>query len=315
MSEKSVSRPRFHRFGNMFPPEEVMERSYLMAEKPFQIYGNLYFVGNTWCSSHLIDTGDGLILLDTPCLNELALLIHSITTLGFRLADLKYIVVSHAHPDHYGAVRALVHLTGAKTFIGRIDAEDMVKNRERLAHMHRKGTRLDEGFTPDVLLEDGDIIRLGNTEMRCVLTPGHTVGCMSHFWTAYDGEEQKRVGIYGGAGFVSLQEGFIKKMGLPADIRETFAKSIEKVRGEQVDISLGNHPFHNDTYDKFELREAEGGNPFIDPSEWNRFLDELSDEYQAFLTMTREEIDAMYGESGFLLYRDIVTPHLLGDDR
>ena len=36
---------------------------------------------------------------------------------------------------------------------------------------------------PDVELQDGDLIQLGNTTIRCVLTPGHTIGVMSHFWT------------------------------------------------------------------------------------------------------------------------------------
>ena len=57
----------FNRFGNMSPTQEYMHRPYLMNRAPFQIRGNLYFVGNLWCSSHLIDTGEGLILLDTPC--------------------------------------------------------------------------------------------------------------------------------------------------------------------------------------------------------------------------------------------------------
>lgn len=299
----------FRRFGNMFPPEEVMRRSYLMAEEPFRIYGNLYFVGNTWCSSHLIDTGEGLILLDVPCLNELAYLINSIYTLGFRLADLKYIVVSHAHCDHYGSVRALVHLTGAKTFIGEIDGRDMLDHPDRFAKHNVMGHRVDECFEPDVLLQDGDVIRLGNTEIRCVLTPGHTIGCMSHFWTAYDGQESKRVGIYGGAGFLALQEGFIKKMGLPSDIRQTFADSIEKVFDEEVDIMLGNHPFHNDTFEKHE-QQTETNNPFVNSEEWKRYLGGLRDEYQTFLTMTEEQIHATYGESKFLVYRDIVTPYL-----
>jgi len=33
--------------------------------EPFRIFGNLYFVGTTFVSSHVIDTGDGLILLDS----------------------------------------------------------------------------------------------------------------------------------------------------------------------------------------------------------------------------------------------------------
>lgn len=84
----------FNRFGNMSPTQEYMHRPYLMNRAPFQIRGNLYFVGNLWCSSHLIDTGEGLILLDTPCAGSMPGLIHNIWKLGFNPEDLKYIIVS-----------------------------------------------------------------------------------------------------------------------------------------------------------------------------------------------------------------------------
>lgn len=61
----------FNRFGNMMPPEEEVKRPYLIDRAPFRILENLYYVGNQWCSSHLIDTGDGLLLLDTPCASGL----------------------------------------------------------------------------------------------------------------------------------------------------------------------------------------------------------------------------------------------------
>ena len=149
----------FNRFGNMMPPEEYRNRPYLMYRDPFQIAGNLYFVGNEWCSSHLIDTGEGLILLDTPAASGFPGLISNICKLGFRLADLKYIVVSHAHADHYGCVRALVHITGAKTFLGAVDAKDMAENPDRMEEMNRDIGPYNECFIPDVLLEDGDVKR------------------------------------------------------------------------------------------------------------------------------------------------------------
>lgn len=280
----------FNRFGNMMPPEEYRDRPYLMYRDPFRIAGNLYFVGNEWCCSHLIDTGAGLILLDTPAASGLPGLIRNICKLGFRLEDLKYIIVSHAHADHYGCVRALVHMTGAKTFLGAVDARDMAENPDRMNEMNQDIGPYNECFVPDVLLEDGDTIRLGNTEIRCVLTPGHTIGVMSHFWTLEDEGRTLRVGIYGGAGFVSLTEEFLTRADLPLSLREDFRKSIDKVWDEPVDIMLGNHPFHNDTYRKLERRKNEPSDPFIDPTEWRRFLQELKDRYDVFLAKTPEEL-------------------------
>lgn len=73
----------------------------------------------------MIDTGEGLILMDTPCAGSMPGLIHNIWKLGFNPEDLKYIIVSHAHTDHYACVNALVHLSGAKTFLSAVDAKDM----------------------------------------------------------------------------------------------------------------------------------------------------------------------------------------------
>lgn len=278
----------FNRFGNMMPPEAYKNRPYLMYRDPFRIAGNLYFVGNEWCCSHLIDTGEGLILLDTPTASGLPGLIRNIYKLGFCLEDLKYIVVSHAHTDHFGCVQALVHMTGAKTFLGEVDARDMAENPERMAAMNADMGPYNECFTPDILLRDGDVIRLGNTEIRCVLTPGHTIGVMSHFWTLEDEGRTLHVGIYGGAGFISLSKEFLKNNGLPLSLRDDFSRSIEKVWDEPVDIMLGNHPFHNDTYLKQERRKEGGENPFIDPEEWRRFLQELKDKYMVFLEQTAD---------------------------
>ena len=205
----------FNRFGNMSPTQEYMHRPYLMNRAPFQIRGNLYFVGNLWCSSHLIDTGEGLILLDTPCAGSMPGLIHNIWKLGFNPEDLKYIIVSHAHTDHYACVNALVHLSGAKTFLSAVDAKDMREHPERMEAMNRELGYYNESFVPDVELQDGDLIQLGNTTIRCVLTPGHTIGVMSHFWTLQDGQDTIRVGIYGGAGFVSVSEAALRRNGMP----------------------------------------------------------------------------------------------------
>jgi metallo-beta-lactamase class B len=289
----------------MFPPKEMLDRSYLLAEEPFKIKGNLYSIGNTWCSSHLIDTGEGLIILDVPCIAEMPYLIDAIWRLGFDPKDIKYIIVSHAHVDHYGCVNALKQISGAKTFMGKIDVKDMKESLERFDDMNKSQHGFNESFVTDVELEDGDIVELGNTKIRCVLTPGHTIGTMSHFWDLEEDGKTYHVGIYGGAGFGSVSTGALKRMNLPLSLQEEFGKSIDKVWNENVDIMLGNHPFHNDIYDKHERMIAGEQDAFVDSSEWKRFLTELRDGYTRFLKMSKDEVDNMYKRSAFLNYRNI----------
>lgn len=292
----------FNRFGNMMPPAEYMRSPYKMDRHPFCIAGNLFFVGNLWTSSHLIDTGDGLILLDTPCAGGLPGLLRNIWELGYELSQLKYIVISHAHPDHYGSANALAHLSGAKVFLGRVDAEYMRTHPERMDRWNRDVGFYNESCVPDVELEDGDVVSLGNTRMRCVLTPGHTIGVMSHFWdTEIDGKTM-HVGIYGGAGFVTVSEKALREENLPLSLQKSFSDSIDKVWNEPVDIMLGNHPFHNDTYQKWEKAQPGGANPFVDSAEWHRFLSDLRTRYSDFLRKTPEEVAAMYVTSQFCDY-------------
>ena len=212
--------------------------------------------------------------------------------------------------DHYGAVRALVHLTGAKTFMGELDVADMAKAGERFERMNHEAGRFNESFQADVALKDGDVVELGNTKIRCVLTPGHTVGVMSHFWETEEDGKKYRVGIYGGAGFISLSEDRLKECGLTMEMRDTFSRSIDKVWDEKVDVMLGNHPFHNDTYEKHERVLRGEKDAFIDPGEWRRYLQELRDRFADYRKLSQEEIGVMYQKSYFFVYRDKAIPFL-----
>ena len=137
---------------------------------PFRIFGNLYYVGARFGTSHMIDTGKGLILLDTGLPQTLHLIVQGIWELGFDPRNIKYIIHSHGHYDHIGGTKALVALSGAKTFIGAGD-EDYVNGKIDLTWAKELGYRYDETFEPDEIVHDGDVITLGNTAITCIATP------------------------------------------------------------------------------------------------------------------------------------------------
>jgi len=222
------------------------------AIEPFKIIGNTYFVGTFPASSHLIDTGDGLILIDTGYSDTLFLLINSIYKLGFSPYDVKYIIHTHRHRDHTEATAAFVHLTGAKTCIGKKDAQKV-----RIY------------FEPDVLLSDGDVIRLGNTEIEVVETPGHTEGTISLFYETEEKGIKYQVGTFGGAGVNTLAKGKFDY----ENCRNDYLESLNKLRKRKVDVFIGNHVWNNDTVRKAFVLKATGENLFIDTHIWNEFLD------------------------------------------
>ena len=238
--------------------------------KPFKIFGNLYFVGTEPASTHLIDTGEGLILIDTGYQQSLYLVLNNIWELGFSVYDIKYLVHTHGHIDHMGATRALVELTGAKTFLGRADKE-YANGKLDLSYAKELGMEFKETFQLDVLIDNGDVIRLGKTEITCVATPGHTPGAMSYFFDVTDGIETYRAGLHGGMGINTLSAEFLNKYNLPFSLRDDFRNSMLRLNKEKVDIFLGNHMQHNHTLEKRQRVLAGDKYAFVDKSEWEPY--------------------------------------------
>ena len=252
----------------------MMEYPWEKAMEPFNLLGNTWFIGMEPASTHLIDTGDGLILLDSGYQEGLYLLIDNIYRCGFKPSDVRYIVHSHGHIDHAAATKALASLTGAETFIGAGDREMVNGIRSELTwapeyEMHFHGV-----FEPDHLLYDGDRITLGNVVMECVATPGHTAGTFSFFWDIEFEGKIYRAGTMGGAGLNTMQSWYVKKYALESENwRGAFRSSIARCRREKVDIFIGNHANQNQTPEKYQELLAGNKLAFYDPEAWGKFLD------------------------------------------
>ena len=249
---------------------------------PFKIFGPLYFCGAHFGTSHLIDSGDGLILLDSGVERTAAWLIESIWELGFDPRRLRYIIHSHGHFDHTGATPILKRLSGATTFIGAGD-ENLVNGRLPLTWEEELGFSPNERFEADVIMHDGEIISLGNVQIRCVSTPGHTPGTMSFFFDLQENGQILRAGMHGGVGINSMEKKFLISRGLDTSCREQFLPGLEKLRHEHVDIFIGNHIWNNHLPEKYAKMQSGGPNPFINPEDWPRFLDECAAAYRDML--------------------------------
>lgn len=255
--------------------------------KPFKIFGNLYFVGTIPASTHLIDTGDGLIVIDPGYPQSLYIVINNICELGFKIKDIKYIVITHGHYDHLGATKALKELTGAKTFIGKEDVT-YANGTEDLTWAKELETEYYEAFEPDVLISHNDVIALGNTKILCKDAPGHTPGTKAFFFDVSDGKTTLRAAMHGGVGMNSMKRNFLDKYGLSTDVRDKFVPAIESFMNEKVDILLGNHVGNNDTVGKGN-KITEDFNPFVDATAWKKFLVSV---IECYYNMVNEELNS-----------------------
>ena len=253
---------------------------------PHQVYGNVYFVGSVSGSSHLVDSEDGLILIDSGYPQTLYLLLENIRALGFDPKKIRHIIHSHGHYDHLGATRALIELYHPITYLGEGDVDYATGHRD-LTWARELGYTFIEKFTPDVLLKDGDRMNIGGIDFEFIHTPGHTEGAMSIFFNAEGKQGAKRCGMIGGAGFNSLQPEFLDRNGLPLTLQTEFLCSLNRLDQEHVDVHLGNHIHCNNMIEKLYRRESDGVNYFVDPDCWHTFIRQTRAAFEALVGVSK----------------------------
>ena len=137
---------------------------------PHRIIGNLYYVGTASLAAFLVVTPQGNILINSTYERNVPVIQKSIEQLGFKFADTKILVGSHAHGDHQEGDALVKQLTGAQVMA-------MAEDVPALESMKPGG----KSHPIDRVLHDGDTVALGGATLVAHLTPGHTRGCTT--WT------------------------------------------------------------------------------------------------------------------------------------
>ncbi|NWF77013.1 MAG: MBL fold metallo-hydrolase [Chloroflexi bacterium] len=157
----------------------------------------------SWSTNvYAIEGSDGHILVDSGWDSQESLwaLQEGLKAAHLKLRDIKKVVITHIHPDHYGLSTKIKQICGAQVAIHKIDADfifprykdfaDLMQKTEDL--LRQNGVPADElpqlvgaslwmnkYVTPDlpeVKLEDGDVISNGSFEFEVLWTPGHSLG-------------------------------------------------------------------------------------------------------------------------------------------
>lgn len=251
---------------------------------PFKIYGNVYYVGDSWVCVHLIDTGDGLLLIDCGNVGAKHLLIKAIYDMGFRPDDVKWIILSHGHLDHIGAANFFRDMFGTKLYLGEPDAV-MFRDKPEFSFIQDSTDFLDDVFEPDVVIRDGDVLNFGNVTIKCFLVPGHTEGCVALFFDGTEDGVTRHFGYYGGFGFNTMTVDALDEYGdTEHKMWDIYSASLDKVMDMPVDIFLGNHTDNNRLPDKIEIMKRTGSNDcFIDSNEWKAYLLKKKEELKEFV--------------------------------
>ncbi len=141
---------------------------------------------------HVVETGRGLILVDTGFKSAARDVMQLIDQLGYAPRDVRLIFLTHAHIDHISSAAELRRQTGAPIALHKADVSKARAGKHKLPTgrgamgiaMERafNGLRLQlryEPFEPDVLLKEGDTLEEFGWNAQVLETPGHTQGSMS----------------------------------------------------------------------------------------------------------------------------------------
>jgi metallo-beta-lactamase class B len=162
-------------------------------QAPFKIIGNVYYVGSNNIASILVTTPEGHILLDTGTHKMGAVLFPNIVKLGFKPADIKVMLISHAHYDHMETMEIMRRITGATVAALEAEVPSLVSG-------HDLGSNETWGHEPvqvGRVLKSGEDIKLGGSTVKAIWTPGHTLGAAAYFISTQEDGKTYQI-VYGG---------------------------------------------------------------------------------------------------------------------
>ena len=245
----------------------VVIKKWTAPFEPFQLIGNIYYVGTDGIAVYIIKTSQGLILMDTALPESTGMIKANIAKLGFKLADIKIILNSHAHFDHTGGLAEIKQDTGAQLIAGERD-KPLLEG----GYYPGDEKNADLAFPPvkvDRAVKEGDKVTLGDTTLTAHAMPGHTPGCTSWEMTVKDAGQDRDV-LFFCSGTVALNRlvGQPTYPGIVDDYRSTFAKA----KAMKVDVLLGPHPEVYGMQEKRAQMKDGAPNPFVKPGEIQTYV-------------------------------------------
>ena len=244
---------------------------------PYKIAGNLYYVGSKGLSSYLITTPQGHILINSSFEKSVPLIREAIEKLGFKMSDVKILLISHAHNDHCAGSAAVKELSACKYMVMDADVPEIEAGGKGNFHY----TRPSSGYPPlkvDRVLHDGDEVKLGDAVLVAHKTPGHTKGCTTWTMKVTDGGKTYNVVIVGSPN-VNAGYKLVNNAAYP-EIAQDYEKSFRIWKSLPCDIFLGAHGDYYGMLAKAAKTKEGGANPWVDPEGYKAYIAEREQAFR-----------------------------------
>lgn len=165
--------------------------------EPFKIIGNLYFVGISSGECFLLTSPQGHILFGAGYADMVDSVEKNIESLGFKMTDIKAILINHNHVDQAGGAAELKRRTGAEVMAAFGEIPFMEHGQHNPSPIPTSDSgRLPPTYPPvhvDRALFDGDVVKVGPLKVNAYLAPGHSPSSTSFLYTVRDSGRDYRV--------------------------------------------------------------------------------------------------------------------------
>ena len=226
--------------------------------QPFRIYGNTYYVGTQALSSVLITSDFGHVLIDTGLPQTAPIIAANIEALGFKVADIKAILNSHAHPDHAGGIAELQRLSGADVYLSRPSSEVL-----RSGKLAKDDPQYDKGkSTMPVpsriwVVSDGQLLGIGSIRLRATATPGHTPGGTTWSWDACEGDKCLHMAYVDSLSPVSSGSFRFSDSTSYPRVLDDYRISFTRIEALPCDVLITPHPDQSELFERIATRSAD----------------------------------------------------------
>ncbi len=163
-----------------------------------QIVPGLWQVKIRYVNAYLLDTGDGLALIDTGIPGSAPTILEAVYLIGRKPADIRQILVTHCHEDHSGSLAEMKRNTVPPATMHPTDAA-MVRQGQARRPLHpapglfnallcrflRPGAPATiEATGIEHEAQDGENLAVG---LRAIHVPGHCAGQLAFLWPEHGG--------------------------------------------------------------------------------------------------------------------------------
>ena len=264
--------------------QEALPRWFVNIE-PTRVIGPIHMVGAMGLSSFFIPTSDGHILIDAPLPQHGPVILDHIRALGYDPADLKILLNTHAHWDHFGGLAQIKAETGATMIASAADRPLLEAGFDR--------SDIDPffkvpGVVVDQVVRDGEVVELGGVQLKAEILPGHSPGCTSWSLKVEDAGQ-----TYEALVFCSIT---VSPLGLPKDPKileelvANYRDSFEKAKAWRPDVFLSNHEEFYNPDSKLQRLRSGDTLAFVDREEFPIFLSRMENEFNMFVNT---QLDSM----------------------